>query len=230
MQTFQGFPKELFTFLKDLSANNDRNWFNANKDRYVRYAKEPTVAFIVAMKDRLEGISQSYLADTRTNGGSMFRIYRDTRFAKDKRPYKVNIGCQFRHVAGKDAHAPGFYVHLQPGGSSVGGGIWLPPTPVIGKIRDAIDKNQDEWVAVKKFLDKSEYVSYYPNEGLKRPPRGFEADHPLIDDLKQKTFFAGRNLKNGEVASPDFIDIVDNVFQDLVPMMRFINEALGLSF
>jgi uncharacterized protein (TIGR02453 family) len=114
MSEFTGFPKELYQFLSDLARNNNREWFEANKERYVQYAKEPALAFIAEMKGRLEEISQSYVADTRPNGGSMFRIYRDTRFSKDKTPYKVNIGCQFRHSAGRDAHAPGFYIHLQP--------------------------------------------------------------------------------------------------------------------
>jgi len=230
MSEFPGFPRELFTFLKELSENNDKTWFNANKERYVRYAKEPTIAFIIAMKERLEKVSPSYLAVPKGNGGSMFRIYRDTRFSKDKRPYKENIGCQFRHVAGKDAHAPGFYIHLQPKECFAGGGIWLPPTPVLCKIRTAIDGKQDEWKQIKKFIGKSETVSYYPGESLKRPPQGFSADHPLIDDLKQKTFFAGRSFTNKEVASPEFIDMVEAAFHDLSPLMRFINEALDLSF
>jgi uncharacterized protein (TIGR02453 family) len=227
---FPGFPEELYRFLEDLSTHNDRDWFNENKDRYVRYAKEPTIGFILAMKDRLEGISPSYVADPRSNGGSMFRIYRDTRFGKDKRPYKENIGCQFRHVAGKDAHAPGFYCHIQPGDNFSGGGIWRPPTPVLNKIRDAIDRKQDEWSAVKTFMQDSAYVSYQPAESLKRPPQGFAADHPFIDDLKQKTFFAGRPFADSEVTSADFLDLVDKTFQDLAPLMRFINDALGLSF
>lgn len=230
MIPFPGFPIELFTFLNELSENNNRTWFNANKESYIHYAKEPCIEFILAMKDRLEGISPSYVADTRTNGGSMFRIYRDARFSKNKQPYKENIGCQFRHIAGKDAHAPGFYVHIQPDDNFVGGGIWLPPTAELYKIRTAIDKNQDEWIGIKQFVEKSENISYSPGESLKRPPQGFNAEHPLIDDLKQKTFFAGRTLTNKEVTSSEFIDLVEAVFHDLSPLMRFINEALDLSF
>lgn len=230
MQSFPGFPRELYTFLKELRANNNRDWFNDNKDRYVRFAKEPTVAFIVAMKERLESISPSYVADTRPNGGSMFRIYRDTRFSKDKTPYKENIGCQFRHSAGKDAHAPGFYVHLQPGDNFAGGGIWRPPTQVLGSIRDAIDRNQDEWLQIKKFIENSKHVSFLDGERYKRPPQGVAADHPLVDDLKLKTFFGGRAYSDDEVTSPELIDLVTATFADLAPLMRFINEAIGLSF
>lgn len=230
MQPFSGFPKELYTFLEELAVNNNRQWFNANKERYINFAKEPTIQFIMAMKERIQNVSASYVADPRGNGGSMFRIYRDTRFSKDKRPYKENIGCQFRHSAGKDAHAPGFYVHLQPGENFAGGGIWLPPGPVLSKIRNAIDRERDEWINVKAFLENSDNVSFFEGDSLKRPPQGYPADHPLIDDLKLKTLFAGRRLSNDEVSSSAFIDLVEEAFQDLVPMMRFINHALGLSF
>lgn len=230
MAEFAGFPKELYVFLSDLKDNNNRDWFESNKDRYVRFAKEPSIAFIEAMKDRLHDISPSYIADTRGNGGSMFRIYRDTRFSKDKTPYKLNIGCQFRHSAGKDAHAPGFYMHLQPGENFAGGGIWLPPTPVLAKIRDAIDKHQDEWVKIKDFLRKNKKVDFMEGERYKRPPQGFDAEHPLIEDLKLKTFFAGRSFKDTEVTSKKFIDEIVATFQDIAPLMRFVNEALNLSF
>lgn len=230
MTPFTGFPKEMFSFLRDLSANNDRSWFEANKERYLRYAKEPTLRFIEAMRERLELISPSYLADTRPNGGSMFRIYRDTRFSRDKSPYKENIGCQFRHVAGRDAHAPGFYVHLQPGDSFAGGGIWRPPAPVLNRIRDAVVSNEKEWKKVKAFMDRSRHVSISEGEPLSRPPRGYPADHPMAEDLRRRTFFAGHSLSDQEVTSPRFIGIIEQVFHDLVPMMRFINEALGLSF
>jgi uncharacterized protein (TIGR02453 family) len=230
MSTFEGFSPELILFLKDLSSNNNRDWFNTHKDRYIKSAKEPMLRFIVAMGERFERISGSYSADPRSNGGSMFRIYRDTRFSKDKRPYKENIGCQFRHVAGKDAHAPGFYIHIQPGECFAGGGIWLPPTPILTKIRDAIDRKQDEWTAIKQFIEQCEHISYREGEKLKRPPKGYDADHPLVEDLKQKTFFGGRSFSEAELFSSRFIDSIEQTFSDLSPLMRFITEALSLSF
>jgi uncharacterized protein (TIGR02453 family) len=230
MSEFNGFPKELYTFLSDLKKNNNRDWFNANKDKYIQFAKDPTMAFIGAMKDRLHDISPSYVADTRANGGSMFRIYRDTRFSKDKTPYKTNIGCQFRHSAGKDAHAPGFYLHLQPGENFAGGGIWMPPTPVLAKIREAIDRNPGEWRQIRDYIGKSKYLRFAEGEKYKRPPRGYDADHPFIEDLKLKTYFANRSFTDREVTSRAFIDGIVATFQDLTPLMRFINGALGLSF
>ncbi|MEE4310347.1 MAG: DUF2461 domain-containing protein, partial [candidate division KSB1 bacterium] len=108
MNEFNAFPNDLFVFLNDLAANNNREWFNANKERYKQSVLEPMRTFIIAMGERLPSISMNFTADPRSNGGSMFRIYRDVRFSKDKRPYKENVGCQFRHIAGKSAHAPGF--------------------------------------------------------------------------------------------------------------------------
>ena len=230
MSDFAGFPRELYSFLSDLKQNNNRDWFNDHKDQYLRHVKEPTIAFISSMKDRLPNISSSYVADTRANGGSMFRIYRDTRFSKDKTPYKTNIGCQFRHAAGKDAHAPGFYMHLQPGENFAGGGIWMPPTPVLSKIRDAIDRHQDEWISIKEFINQDGRLQVAQGERYKRPPQGFTADHPLIDDLKLKSFFASRSFSDSDVTSAGFIDVIVETFQDIAPLMRFINEALGLSF
>ena len=229
-QSFTGFSSGLYDFLKDLAKNNNKQWFTENKERYVRYAKEPAVQFVIAMKDRLEGISPSYTADPRMNGGSIFRIYRDTRFSKDKRPMKENIGFQFRHVAGKDAHAPGFYVHIQPGETFAGGGVWLPPTPVLNRIRDKIVSKADEWQKIKQFIAESGNVSSIEGEKLKRPPKGYPADRPLIEDLKRKTIFAGRSFKDSEVTTSAFIDSVEEVFIDLAPLMRFINDALDLSF
>jgi uncharacterized protein (TIGR02453 family) len=227
---FPGFPKELFAFLTELGANNNREWFEANKDRYLQYAKEPTIGFVVAMKDGLANISPSYIADPRSNGGSMFRIYRDTRFSPDKRPYKENVGCQFRHSAGKDAHAPGFYVHLQPGACFAGGGIWKPPTPVLARIRTHIDARREEWMRIKTYLAEDGELSEIQGDRSKRPPRGFSADHPLVEDLKLKWIFVRSSFSDGEVTSPRFIEQVESVFERLTPFMRFINEALGLSF
>lgn len=216
--------------MSELARNNDKQWFAENKERYVRYAKEPAVQFVIAMKEKLAGISSSYVADPRLNGGSFFRIYRDTRFSKNKQPYKENIGFQFRHIAGKDAHAPGYYVHIQPGDSFAGGGIWLPPTTIMNKIRDAMIRKTDEWIRIKQFIAESGSVSFMDGDRLKRSPQGYPANHPVVEDLKRKTVFAGRSFQDREVVSPAFIDEIENVFADLVPLMRFINDALDLSF
>jgi uncharacterized protein (TIGR02453 family) len=227
MSSFPGFPEDLFRFLKDLSKNNNRDWFNENKDRYQDSVVTPVKDFIVAMGERLNKISTSFVADPRTNGGSMFRIYRDIRFSKDKRPYKENVGCQFRHVAGKSAHAPGFYVHLQPGNVFVGGGIWKPPNPVLDKIRTAIVEQPDKW---SKVVKRKDYFSTIEGEQLKRPPRGYNADHPHIEDLKRKSLFLKHDVKPSLITKPEFIEETEQAFRHAGPLIKFITNAMGLSF
>ena len=132
------FRPAMFTFLNDLAANNDREWFAENKARYEEHVKEPGLEFVNDFAPYLEKLSPHFVADSRPNGGSLFRIYRDTRFSKDKTPYKTNTGLQFRHEAAKDVHAPGYYMHLQPRQCFVGLGIWMPDGPATRKIREAI--------------------------------------------------------------------------------------------
>ena len=132
------FDPEFFEFLADLAANNDREWFAANKARYEAEVLEPALAFIEDFGYRLREISPNFVADPRRTGGSLFRIYRDTRFAKDKTPFKTHTGMQFRHVAGKDVHAPGFYLHLDPAESFAGGGLWRPDPSTANRVREKI--------------------------------------------------------------------------------------------
>ena len=136
--TNTSFGPGLFSFLADLRANNNREWFQANRHRYDEEVLEPALAFIGAFAPRLEKISPHFRADARPSGGSLFRIYRDTRFSNDKSPYKTNLGIHFRHERAKDAHAPGYYLHIGPGEVFAGGGIWHPATEAATAIREAI--------------------------------------------------------------------------------------------
>src|SRR4029450_921750 len=122
------FGPELFAFLADLRANNNRDWFAENKQRYEDQLLEPALTFIATFAPHLEKISPHFRADARPSGGSLFRIYRDTRFSKDKSPYKTNLGIHFRHERAKDAHAPGFYLHIGPDEGFAGAGMWHPDT------------------------------------------------------------------------------------------------------
>jgi uncharacterized protein (TIGR02453 family) len=227
---FKGFPPDLFDFLRELKRNNQRDWFQANKDRYKSSVVEPMSAFISAMDTRLANVSDCFLADPRPHGGSMFRIYRDTRFSKDKSPYKTHASCHFRHMSGKDAHAPGFYMHFEPGEVFFGGGIWMPETSVLRPIREAIVDDPDGWVEATRGKAFKKRFGAVEGESLKRPPAGFDPDHPLIDDLKRKSFFATQDVDPKLVTTPRFVGEVEKAFVALVPMMRFLTEALGLSF
>lgn len=230
-QGFAGFPKEFITFYQELIANNNRDWFNANKQRYKDVVVYPMCDFIEAISPRLEAIAPMYIADARPNGGSMFRIYRDVRFSRDPKPYKEHAACQFRHQAGKDAHAPGFYVHIALDGIRYGGGVWLPPAPYLAKIRAAIDENGDKWNALKNDPD---FIRTFPEihgDGLKTKPKGFAIDHPNIIDLRRKTFFVMKPEKDiNAITRPDFIDDVEATFQKAMPFMRFLTNAVDLPF
>jgi len=227
---FEGFPDEMFRFLRELKKHNDREWFNANKERYKAFVVAPMVSFIEAMDGRLARVSDCFIADPRPNGGSMFRIYRDTRFSKDKSPYKEHVACHFRHMSGKDAHAPGFYVHLEPDDVFFGGGIWHAPNPVLNRIRQAIVDDPDTWKSSTRKKSFRDRFGALAGDRLKRPPQGFDPDHPYVEDLKRKDYFGVQSVDPKLARSPKFIDEVTSAFVALKPFMAFITSAVGLSF
>jgi uncharacterized protein (TIGR02453 family) len=221
------FTPALFGFLRDLERNNDRDWFAAHKARYVAEVRDPMLDFIAGFAPHLKLISTRYVADPRANGGSLFRIHRDIRFAKDKRPYKTNAGAHFRHEAARDAHAPGFYLHLEPGGVFAASGVWHPDGPALAKIRDAIAGDAGAWRRVtsgKALGARGELAG----ESLKRPPRGYDTDHPLIDDLKRKDFFALARYSEEESCAPGFMDEFAQTCRTFSPLTRFLTRALDL--
>ena len=223
------FDKDFFDYLKELKQNNNREWFQANKERYRSVVQEPLLRFISDFADPLHGISREFVADPRPSGGSMFRIYRDVRFSKDKSPYKTHASAQFRHRAGKDAHAPGFYLHLEPGNVFVGAGSWHPAGDALGGIRTAIADNPKQWqqiLADPGFAKRHKLVG----ESLKRPPRGFDPDHPMIEELKRKDFVSVENFSQTKACSAGFIDMVADSFRSAAPLVKFLTEAVGQPF
>lgn len=223
------FTAATFRFLRTLARNNERDWFNANKSRYESIVLDPALAFIEAMGPRLERISQHFVAVPKRSGGSLMRVYRDTRFSRDKTPYKTNIGIQFRHELGKDVHAPGFYVHVEPGGCFLGAGIWHPDPDALARIRNRIAEAPDTWrkaACGKRFTD----VYHLSGDSLMRPPKGFSADAPFIDDLKRRDFIAIRPLDDGDVLAIDFAGQVAGHFGRAKPLMAFLCDALELRF
>ena len=229
MAAFKGFPRDFFRFFKDLEANNNRPWFNDNKDRYIESVVQPMSAFIIAIAPRLQKISTHYRADPKPHGGSMFRIYRDTRFSKDKTPYKTHAAAQFRHEAGKDAHAPGFYAHFARDGLHFGGGIWRPPGPQLNQIREFIADNPAAWARIRNsgaIKDRGGIQG----DSLKRPPRGFNPEHRHIEDLKRKSFFVMAQAKPSLAHSPELVNEVAKSFRATAKLNRFVTEALGLPF
>ena len=223
------FPPALFKFLKELKRHNDRDWFKANKSRYEAAVRGPALAFIEAFEKPLHKISPAFVADARNVGGSLFRINRDTRFAKDKSPYKTNSGIQFRHQEGKDAHAPGFYLHLEPGSCFAGVGIWHPDGATAKKIREAIVADSKGW---KRAVGGKSFKAAFAlaGESLKRPPRGFDADHPLIEDLKRKDFIASTKLSEKQITAPTFFADFAKLCRAGAPLIKFLSGALDLDY
>jgi uncharacterized protein (TIGR02453 family) len=216
----------LFAFLKDLKKNNDRAWFEKNRDRYENDVKEPLRQFILDFAKPLGKISPRFRSDPRK---SMFRIHRDVRFSKDKSPYKTNAALHFRHERAADAHTPGFYLHLEPGGVFGGFGIWRPDTQAQLAIREAIVDDPTRWkriVGAKKFRDRLEVQG----DSLKRPPRGFDPEHPLIENLKRKDFVSVASFTEKEATSAGFLGQYADTCKVASPYVRFLADALDLEF
>ena len=223
------FKPAFFDFLRELKANNERSWFEANKARYHADVRDPMLDFIAAFAEPLADISPHFVADPRANGGSLFRIYRDTRFSPDKTPYKTNAGAHFRHAAGKDAHAPGFYLHLEPGACFAACGIWHPGGDALAEIRNAIIEDSASWTRMtqaKAFRDTFTLMG----QSLQRPPRGCDAAHPLIDDLKRKDFVAGTVFHEADAIRPDFLQRFAQIARGGAAFVGFLSRAVGVSF
>ncbi len=223
------FQPALFKFLRDLRRNNDRDWFQANKGRYENDVKDPALRFISDFGVHLAKISPHFSADPRPVGGSLFRIYRDVRFAKDKSPYKTYVGIQFRHKAGRDAHAPGFYLHLEPDEIFAAAGVWHPDGPSLKAIRDAIVGDPAGW---KRALGARGFRGGFERGGdaLKRPPKGYDPEHPLIEDLKRKDHICHKRLTQKEVTSAGFARELAGHYRQVVPFVRFLCDAVGADY
>jgi uncharacterized protein (TIGR02453 family) len=226
---FQKFEPTLFQFLKRLAKNNNRPWFLEHKRLYEEDVLEPSLAFIRAFRPKLKKISIYFLAVDRRVGGSLMRVYRDTRFWGKEEPYKTNVGIQFRHQFGKDIHAPGFYLHLEPGMCFLAVGLWRPESQPLRAIREAIVENPERWKRVSR--DKK-FRGIFDLDGgsLKKGPAGFSLDHPCIEDLKRTDFIAVADLTEKEAVHKDFLDRVAASFTAAKPFMRFLCDALKVPF
>ena len=229
MARFAGFNRSLLAFLRELADNNEREWFAENKHRYDALVLNPALDFIAAMGPRLEKFAPEFEAIPKRMGGSLMRVYRDTRFGRDKTPYKTNVGIQFRHTQGKDVHAPGYYVHLAPGEVFIAAGMWHPEPDALARVRDAIVEKPAEW---KKARDAAAFRRAFTLDGdaLKRPPRGVPAEHPFVEDLKRKDFIATVDLDESAALSPRFIDDVVNRFRAATPFMKFLCRAVNVPY
>jgi uncharacterized protein (TIGR02453 family) len=220
-------------FLRGLKQNNAKPWFEAHRSEYEREVRDPMRALIEEMDLRLARFAPEIIGDPKR---SMFRIYRDIRFSKDKSPYKAHAACWFNHRdadqrVGSEAEggSAGFYFHLQPGSSFVGGGMWMPARPVLNKIRDAIAEDPKPFERVVRSPRLVRRFKGLSDEAvLKRTPRGFAEDHPAACWLKYQSFVTGRSLRDAQVTGPRLAQLLEADFETMLPLVRWLNGALGL--
>jgi uncharacterized protein (TIGR02453 family) len=223
------FGPATFAFLRELDRNNDREWFDSNKDRYEAHVRAPALHLIGAMTGELAKVTKHLVADPRPVGGSLMRIHRDVRFSPDKRPYKTNIGIQFRHAAGKDVRAPGLYLHVSPKECFLGIGLWHPEAPALAAIRRRIVERPSEWAKVRGATAfKNAWA--LAGESLARPPKGFDPEHPHLVDLKRKDHIAVANLAPAELADPDLAKKIGKRLAAASDYVKFMCTALELPF
>lgn len=203
------FSRETLRFLSELEKHNERAWFEPNKARYEEHVKEPAGRLIADVGARLR------------MDGKLMRVYRDTRFSKDKTPYKTNVGISWHPPAVPKAPLlGGVYLHVAPKESFVAAGVWHPERDVLGKVRDAIVAKPAAWAKARKVgLDEDE-------EGLARAPRGFDPEHKFVDDLKRRNFTASVDLTDAQVTSDALPKLVVDAEKKLRPLNEFLVAAV----
>jgi uncharacterized protein (TIGR02453 family) len=220
---------QLFEFLSELSDNNRRDWFKAHKGRYDAEVLNPAVELVSQFVKPLAKLAPLLVASPKRHGGSVMRIYKDTRFSRDKTPYKTSVGISFRHEADGTIHAPGVYLHLDPHASFLGVGCWRPERTALAAIRSAIKEQPQAWNRVvngKRFREKYELAG----DSLKTAPRGIPRDHPQIHDLRRIDFIGTAPLEISEICDPNFIGDLQAQVAAAKPFMMFLCDALDVPY
>lgn len=220
---FPGFGPEARRFLRDLRDNNNREWFRPRKADFERYVREPLLDLVAELGEALAEHSPGYLRDPRK---SVYRIYRDVRFAKDKSPYKTHAAAIFPPVGLARHSGAGFYFHFSADELLVGGGVYRPAAPDLRRIRDQIAADPDELRAIVGSARFRSTFSGLEGERLKRTPRGFSRNHPAGDLLVYKQFLAGATLSAAEIEKPGFAELLDRHFRLLAPFLEYLNRPL----
>jgi len=225
------FTKRALSFFRGLARHNEKPWFEAHRDEYEAEVRKP-------MRDLIEDLDARFAEFAPEIGGdpkrSMFRIYRDIRFSKDKSPYKTHAACWFHHLnaartvgAEADAGSAGYYFHLEPGGRSmIGAGLWMPPRPQLSKLREAIGKDPKAFDKMARSIP-SRFGGLDDEGALKRMPRGYAEDHPAAKWLRFQSFTSGRTLTDPQVTSPSLASLLAREYEALLPLVRWLNGALG---
>ena len=232
MAGFGGFRPAAFRFLRDLARNNEKAWFEANRDVYEREVRGPMRLLVETLDAKLGSIAPEIVGDPRR---SMFRIHRDVRFSRNKSPYKTNAGAWLYHRdAGRkvgrvgEGGGAGFYFHIDPTICFMAGGLWMPARLALLRVREAIAAQPTalaRHTSAPHFRRRFDGLS--EEAKLRRVPRGFPPDHPAAEWLKLQSFTARAFIEPSVVTSPRVVDRLCRDFALLVPLVRWLNRALG---
>lgn len=213
-------PASSLDYLKMLKENNDRDWFNENKDRYLK-EYDSLEHFADAL---LQELRSHDVIETASGKKSLHRIYRDTRFSKDKTPYKTNWSGGYKRATA--LRRGGYYFHIEPGNSFIAGGFWAPNTEDIKRIREDISSDPD---TLRKIIESKTFKATFGSlqgEQLKTTPKGFDAADSAIDLLRYKQFLLVKRFTDDEVLSPSFLKETDQTFKIMRPFFDYMSEVL----
>ncbi|MEM8670028.1 MAG: DUF2461 domain-containing protein [Planctomycetota bacterium] len=220
---------EFFKFLRQLQRNNNRDWFTEHKARYQQDVRDASVELVRQLEKPLAKAAPMLEAIAKGHGGSVMRIYKDTRFSKDKTPYKTNVGISLRHQGNRNIHAPGVYMHFDPKECFVGCGSYRPDRDVLSAFRTAIDADPKAWIKARDNKGFCEHFEF-AGERLKSSPRDYPKDHPMIDDLRRIDFIACAPLTHDEVMSEEVVPLIVDRIKRAKPLMRFLCNAIEVPY
>lgn len=221
---FEGFPKQGLQFLKKLKRNNNRTWFESHKHEYEEYLKLPMQSFIFSLQSHFSAFAPEFDLSPKH---SIFRIYRDVRFSNDKTPYKTHIAAHFV-LRGKEKGfvGSGYYFHVEPGEVFIGGGIYMPDSDQLKKIRIAIAQHSNEFLSIIGNRTFKRQFGKLEGNKLQRIPKGYDESHPMAEWLKLKQFFAGKSLPETSCHKASLVDSIAAICKDAAPLVKFLNRAV----
>lgn len=223
-------PKDLPKFLKELEKNNDKAWFEANKSRFQENVQGALIDFLGELAPHVKKLSPHILVEPKKSGGSLMRIFRDTRFSKDKSPYHTHVSFALRHEEGKPLPAPGYFLRVDTKTVHLGAGVWQPEKERLALVREAIAADPKGWKRARDNKKFKELFGELDGDSLKRPPKGFDPEHELVEDLKRKDFVAFRNLPHSKLSQPGFLKEVVDSYKAANPLMKFLCAAMELDW
>jgi len=224
------FTPATFRFLRALARHNTRAWFDDHRHDYERHVREPFLRLLGDLQPALAAVSPHYRADPRRAGGSLYRIHRDTRFSASKAPYKTWQGARLFHERRREVPSPSFHLHVEPGASFVGAGLWHPDPPTQRRIRQFLHENPAGWQAATRAPGFRRRYALDDREQLVRVPQGFPKDSPLADDLRRRNFVARRAIDDATVTGPRLRSVLEHDLVALAPLVDYLCAALDLEF